>query len=64
MEPHIGFPQMADHIGQWDTLGLASLAFEGTVVITGGVLLLRFDSEARSGPRADPTRVYPSRVSS
>lgn len=27
----IGFPQMADHIGEWDTLGITSLAFEGTL---------------------------------
>jgi hypothetical protein len=30
----IGFPQMSDHIGQWDALGLTSLAFEGVVVAT------------------------------
>src|SRR3954453_6400283 len=24
----IGFPQMDDHVGQWDSLGLASLGFE------------------------------------
>jgi hypothetical protein len=36
----IGFPQMADHIGEWDTLGITSLVFEGTLlalslVVTG-----------------------------
>lgn len=30
----IGFPQMADHIGEWDALGLSSLAFESVVVAT------------------------------
>jgi hypothetical protein len=28
----IGFPQMADHIGEWDRLGLTSVAFETIVV--------------------------------
>ena len=29
----IGFPQMADHIGDWHALGLASLVFESTVAV-------------------------------
>jgi hypothetical protein len=29
----VGFPQMEDHIGEWDRLGLASLAFEGLLVV-------------------------------
>jgi hypothetical protein len=37
----IGFPQMADHIGEWDTLGLTSLVFEGLVVATATVVLAR-----------------------
>ena len=36
----LGFPQMADHIGQWDTLGLSSLIFEGMVVLAGGGLFV------------------------
>jgi NO-binding membrane sensor protein with MHYT domain len=28
----VGFPQMADHVGQWDTLGLTSVAAEVVVV--------------------------------
>src|SRR4051812_18708260 len=28
----IGFPQMDDHVGQWDSLGLASLGFESIIV--------------------------------
>src|SRR3954470_1586491 len=27
----IGFPQMADHIGEWDSLGLWSLVFESVI---------------------------------
>ena len=29
----IGFPQMDDHVGEWDALGLASLAFESVLVL-------------------------------
>ena len=29
----IGFPQMKDHVGEWDALGLASLAFEAVIVL-------------------------------
>src|SRR3954451_3152722 len=36
----IGFPQMADHIGEWDALGLASVAFE-TVIVLVSVTQLR-----------------------
>jgi peptidoglycan/LPS O-acetylase OafA/YrhL len=28
----IGFPQMQDHVGEWDALGLASVAFECVVL--------------------------------
>ena len=35
----IGFPQMADHIGEWDTLGITSLAFEGTLFVLSVVML-------------------------
>ena len=35
----IGFPQMADHIGEWDALGLTSLGFEGLVVAASSVVL-------------------------
>ena len=35
----IGFPQMADHIGMWDRLGITSLVFEtGLVVLAVDVL--------------------------
>jgi hypothetical protein len=29
----IGFPQMHDHVGEWNELGLTSLAFEATIVV-------------------------------
>ena len=29
----LGFPQMDDHIGEWDQLGLASLVFESVIVL-------------------------------
>ena len=35
----IGFPQMADHIGEWNTLGITSLAFEGTLLVLSVVML-------------------------
>ena len=28
----IGFPQMQDHVGEWDALGLASVAFECVIL--------------------------------
>jgi hypothetical protein len=28
----IGFPQMADHVGEWDALGLTSVGFEALVI--------------------------------
>ncbi|MDR0345255.1 MAG: hypothetical protein LBI49_19505 [Nocardiopsaceae bacterium] len=35
----IGFPQMADHIGNWDALGITSLAFEGPLLALSLVML-------------------------
>ena len=29
----VGFPQMEDHVGEWDVLGLSSLAFESVLVL-------------------------------
>src|SRR4051794_21055842 len=29
----IGLPQMEDHVGEWDRLGLASFAFEAVIVL-------------------------------
>ena len=36
-----GFPQMEDHVGEWDTLGLTSLVFEGAIVILSASMLVR-----------------------
>ena len=41
----IGFPQMADHIGEWDTLGITSLVFEG---ILFAISLVMFTHVART----------------
>jgi hypothetical protein len=35
----VGFPQMRDHVGEWDALGLTSLVFEGVIVATGAYVL-------------------------
>ena len=53
----VGFPQMADHIGQWDTLGISSLVFEGMVVAVGGALLLRLRAEGRRRLAAAPATI-------
>jgi hypothetical protein len=36
----IGFPQMDDHVGQWDALGLASLAIETLVAAAAASLIV------------------------
>jgi hypothetical protein len=35
----VGFPQMADHIGEWDALGITSLIFEGALVVVSVCML-------------------------
>jgi hypothetical protein len=35
----IGFPQMADHVGEWYALGISSLVFEGILVALSLVML-------------------------
>jgi hypothetical protein len=35
----VGFPQMDDHVGEWDTLGVTSLIFEGAIVLVGALML-------------------------
>ena len=52
----VGFPQMEDHIGEWDTLGITSLVFEGMIVAVGGALLLRLRPKERRHP--DPGPAY------
>jgi apolipoprotein N-acyltransferase len=47
----IGFPQMADHVGEWDTLGLTSVGFEVLVVVVSGWMLAALPrEEARPAP--------------
>src|SRR5947208_9951435 len=43
----VGFPQMDDHIGQWDVLGLTSLAFEGAAALVAAACLVVQRSGAR-----------------
>ncbi|MEA2483732.1 MAG: hypothetical protein QOC55_1679 [Thermoleophilaceae bacterium] len=48
-----GFPQMADHIGQWDLLGITSLVFEAiAAVIATGLLVAMSPSASRSRTNA------------
>ena len=35
----VGFPQMDDHVGEWDTLGITSLVFEGAIVLVSALML-------------------------
>ena len=35
----VGFPQMDDHVGEWDTLGVTSLIFEAVVIFVSGLML-------------------------
>jgi hypothetical protein len=35
----VGFPQMEDHVGEWDTLGITSLIFEGAIVLVSVLVL-------------------------
>jgi len=35
----VGFPQMDDHVGEWDTLGITSLGFEGAIVLVSALTL-------------------------
>jgi hypothetical protein len=53
----VGFPQMEDHIGEWDTLGITSLVFEGMIVAVGGALLVRLRAERRRRAAAAPAAV-------
>jgi peptidoglycan/LPS O-acetylase OafA/YrhL len=38
----IGFPKMEDHVGEWDSLGLTSLAFEAVIVLVSVTQLRAF----------------------
>ena len=48
----IGFPQMADHIGRWDALGLASVGCEAAIVATSAWVLTARPVPALEGGRA------------
>jgi apolipoprotein N-acyltransferase len=51
----IGFPQMADHIGEWDALGLSSVAFEMAIVATSAwMLTARRNVTAQPAGRKEP----------
>jgi hypothetical protein len=43
----IGFPQMADHVGDWDTLGISSLVFE-TILVALSLVMLTQVARART----------------
>src|SRR3954452_6575509 len=52
-----GFPQMDDHIGEWDLLGLTSVGFEVTVAVIAGGLALALDRAGSASSPAARTRV-------
>ena len=48
----LGFPQMADHIGEWDSLGITSLVFEGVLLAVSLSMYWRTRSDrSRAGDR-------------
>ena len=47
----VGFPQMDDHVGEWDTLGITSLIFEGVVIMVSGLMLSLLAAYRSPGPR-------------
>ena len=47
----VGFPQMEDHVGEWDTLGITSLGFEALVAAVSAAMLMRLSHhDQRSSP--------------
>ena len=48
----IGFPQMSDHIGQWDALGLTCVGFESVIVALSARVLYARPVAALEGRRA------------
>jgi hypothetical protein len=48
----IGFPQMADHIGQWDVLGLTSVGFEGLLIATSAWMVADLPRERSTAASA------------
>src|SRR4051795_4340699 len=54
----IGFPQMEDHVGEWDRLGLASAAFEAVIVLVSATQVLASGVESKEmTPTAAPGTV-------
>jgi hypothetical protein len=51
----VGFPQMADHIGEWNTLGITSLVFEGVLLAVSLSILAR-DEVLQGGASGAPLR--------
>lgn len=49
----IGFPQMEDHVGEWDTLGLASVVAESIVVLVSVTQLRGAPAESRDAIPAE-----------
>lgn len=45
----VGFPQMDDHVGEWDTLGVTSLIFEVLVLLVSGLMLSTIAAERSPG---------------
>jgi hypothetical protein len=52
----IGFPQMEDHVGEWDTLGITSLGCEGLVVAASASMLPRLWRDRRAYGEPAPHR--------
>jgi hypothetical protein len=48
----IGFPQMADHVGEWDALGLSSVACEALIGLVSAWMLTARPVAALEGRRA------------
>lgn len=52
----IGFPQMADHIGDWDALGITSLVFEVPLLVLSLVMLTKVTRTRRHPSDGGATR--------
>jgi hypothetical protein len=48
----LGFPQMADHVGDWDTLGLSSVGFEALVIAVSVWMLAELPHAGAAGGSA------------
>jgi hypothetical protein len=52
----IGFPQMQDHVGAWDTLGVTSLGFEGLVLAVSAAMLVSLSRRDEAQRRTEARR--------